>query len=473
MKLWSGRFEKNTDPLLEELNQSLPFDKRLYKQDILGSVAHVGMLGLQGIIPINEAELIQKTLKDILFDMDAGSQEVWDPLAEDIHTNIEKMVIRRIGDVGKKMHTGRSRNDQVTLDMRMYIKEEVQQLQGLIHQLQTALLETAKQHTQTILPGYTHMQRAQPITLAHHWMAYFEMLVRDRQRLLDAYNRTDVMPLGAGALSATAYPLDRYAVARELDFPDVTANSLDAVSDRDYCIELLSALSILMMHLSRFSEEIILWSSQEFNFIEVDDSLSTGSSIMPQKKNPDAAELIRGKTGRVYGSLVTLLTVMKGLPLAYNKDMQEDKEAVFDALDTVKKCVPLMTAMIQTMKINKDAMLQAAQGGFTNATDVADYLVSKGLPFRDAHEIVGKIVLYCLQYRISLQDLKLKEYQHFSPLFEESILDEIDIAQCVEKRNVIGGPSQEAMAQCFIKNENYLKFREFQLNGLESATSIS
>lgn len=459
MKLWGGRFSKSTDSMVDDFNSSIRFDQRLYKEDILGSIAHVSMLGKQNIIPIEESEIIKKELKVILRDIEDGKIE-FDIEAEDIHMNIEKILISRIGDIGKKLHTGRSRNDQVALDMRMYVKKEIKEVQSLVLKLQSVLVKLAKEHLETIMPGYTHLQRAQPITLAHHLMAYFEMFKRDVERLNDAYKRTNILPLGSGALAATTYPLDRYAVAEELRFSDVTYNSLDGVSDRDYCIELLNALSLIMMHLSRFSEEIILWSSHEFHFIELDDAYSTGSSIMPQKKNPDIAELVRGKTGRVYGDLMSLLTTMKSLPLAYNKDMQEDKEVVFDAIDTVKMCLPIFTAMIETMKVLKDNMYHAAGGGFTNATDAADYLVKKGLPFRDAHEIIGKLVLYCINHNTSLERLTLEEYKQLSPIFDEDIFQAISLEECVNKRNIIGGPAKEMVlqhienAQAFIDKAN-------------------
>ncbi len=455
MKLWGGRFAKSTDTKVDDFNSSISFDQRLYKQDILGSIAHASMLGTQGIIPVQDAQLICTALTQILADIEAGTI-TFDVFAEDIHMNIETILISRIGDAGKKLHTGRSRNDQVALDMRMYVKEEIKSIQGLIDDLQKVLLSVAKEHTKTILPGYTHLQRAQPITFAHHLMAYFEMLKRDEDRLTDAYHRTNVLPLGSGALAATTYPLDRTAVAKALGFDSITANSLDGVSDRDFCIELLASLSILMMHLSRFCEEIILWSSHEFQFIELDDAYSTGSSIMPQKKNPDIAELVRGKTGRVYGDLLGLLTTMKGLPLAYNKDMQEDKEGVFDAVDTIKMCLPVFTAMVETMKVKKESMLKAAGGGFTNATDAADYLVKKGVPFRDAHEIIGKLVLYCIQNSLTLDQLSLKEYQDISPVFDENIYAAISLEECVNKRNIPGGPSEEMVLACIQKNQRYL-----------------
>ncbi|MFH0703233.1 MAG: argininosuccinate lyase [bacterium] len=459
MKLWDGRFTKSTDPMVDDFNSSISFDKRLYKQDIQGSLAHVKMLGIQGIISQDDADLIKKTLEEILLDIEAGKVE-FDIKSEDIHMNIEKILISRIGATGKKLHTGRSRNDQVALDMRMYLKEEITNIQQMIHLLQKVLLDLSKKHTETILPGYTHLQKAQPITFAHHLTAYFEMFKRDRDRLKNTYDRTNVLPLGSGALAGTTYPLDRHAVAEELGFSDITYNSLDGVSDRDFCIELLSNLAILMMHLSRFCEEIILWSSNEFNFVEIDDAYSTGSSIMPQKKNPDVAELVRGKTGRVYGDLIALLTTMKSLPLAYNKDMQEDKESVFDAVDTVKMCLPVFTSMINTMKIKKKNMYEASKKGFINATDAADYLVKKGLPFRDAHEIIGKLVLYCINNETDLEKMSLEEYKNFSPVFDESIYKAISLEECVNRRNIPGGPAKEAMNSIIEKNERYMDLTE-------------
>lgn len=455
-KLWGGRFQKSTDKLVDDFNSSIRFDQRLYKQDILGSIAHVKMLGKQNIIPAADSQLIEKTLKEILIDIEEGKVE-FDVAAEDIHMNIEQILISRIGDVGKRLHTGRSRNDQVALDMRMYVKDEIRIIQEMISNLQRILLNIAKGNLETILPGYTHLQKAQPITVAHHFMAYFEMLKRDKSRLEDTYKRTNVLPLGSGALAATTYPLDREFVSRELGFESVSLNSLDAVSDRDFCIELLNSLSILMMHLSRFSEEIILWCSHEFQFIELDDAFSTGSSIMPQKKNPDIAELVRGKTGRIYGSLMALLATMKSLPLAYNKDMQEDKEPVFDAIDNVKMCLPVFADMVRTMKIRKDRMYEGAKGGFTNATDLADYLVKKGIAFRDAHEIVGKIVFSCIQRNIGLDDMTLEEYKQVSPIIEEDVFKAISLEECVNKRNIIGGPSKEMIEKVIKINEEYLK----------------
>lgn len=459
MKLWGGRFAKETDKSVNDFNSSIRFDSRMYKQDILGSIAHVNMLGKCNIIPVDEALLISENLKQILKDIEDGIIS-FDVDSEDIHTNIEKVLISRIGNSGKKLHTGRSRNDQVALDIRMYLKDEIKIIESMLVDLENTILDLAGNHLDTILPGYTHLQRAQPITFAHHLMAYFQMFRRDIDRLRNCYERTDVMPLGSGALAGTTYPIDRYMVAKELGFNEITENSLDAVSDRDFIIELLSCLSIIMMHLSRFCEELILWSSHEYRFIEMDDSFSTGSSIMPQKKNPDVSELVRGKTGRVYGGLIALLTVMKSLPLAYNKDMQEDKESAFDAIDTVKLCIPVFMNMIKTMKVNTGQMYKAAQGGFTNATDVADYLVKKGLPFRDAHEITGKIVLYAIDNNKAIDLLTLNELKRFSSIIDEDIFEEISLEQCVSGRNVPGGPSKESVlasinnAKKFLNNLN-------------------
>lgn len=455
MKLWGGRFAKSTHAMVDDFNSSIRFDERLYKQDIWGSIAHVTMLGKQDIIPAKDSVVIVKALEKILKDIEAG-QVTFDVEAEDIHMNIEKLLIEKIGEVGKKLHTGRSRNDQVALDMRMYIKDEITIIDSMVKTLQEVLLNLSKEHLDTIMPGYTHLQKAQPITFAHHLMAYFEMFKRDRSRLQDTYKRMNVLPLGSGALATTTYPLDREYVAELLDFDSVCLNSIDGVSDRDFCIELLSTLSILIMHLSRFSEEIILWCSNEFGFIELDDAYSTGSSIMPQKKNPDIAELVRGKTGRVYGSLISLLTTMKSLPLAYNKDMQEDKEATFDAIDTLKMCLPIFKDMIKTMRVNKARMYQGASGGFTNATDAADYLVKKGLAFRDAHEVIGRLVLYCISNNKTLEALTLEEYHDISPIFEEDLFDAISLETCVNKRNIIGGPSKEMMIKVIQINEAYL-----------------
>ncbi|QNU68266.1 argininosuccinate lyase [Ruminiclostridium herbifermentans] len=444
MKLWGGRFEKGTDKLVDDFNSSIRFDSRMYKHDILGSIAHANMLGKCGIISTEESTLIQNTLKAILSDIEAGKIE-FEIDAEDIHMNIEKILISRIGDTGKKLHTGRSRNDQVALDIRMYLKDEINIIKDMLVNLENTIIKISEDNLDTILPGYTHLQRAQPITFAHHMMAYFEMFKRDIGRLSDCYSRMNVLPLGSGALAGTTYPLDRYMVANELGFNDVTQNSLDGVSDRDFAIELLSCLSILMMHMSRLSEEIILWSSHEFGFVELDDAYSTGSSIMPQKKNPDVAELARGKTGRVYGSLMTMLTVMKSLPLAYNKDMQEDKEAIFDAVDTVKMCLPVFSNMLATMKLRKTNMYKAAQGGFTNATDIADYLVKKGIPFRSAHEIIGKMVLYCIENNKAIDDMSMEEFKGFSEKIEDDVYTEISLEKCVAGRKLPGGPAGETV----------------------------
>lgn len=442
MKLWGGRFTKSTDSFTDHFHSSISFDSRMYKEDILGSCAHAAMLGKQGIIPKSDAELIVKTLKEILADIEAGNVS-FDEKAEDIHMNVETILISRIGDVGKKLHTGRSRNDQVALDIRMYLKEQITDIKSLVKDLVTVLNNMAEKNINTVMPGYTHLQNAQPVTFAHHILAYVEMFKRDYSRLTDAYKRTNIMPLGSGALAATTYPLDRDFVKEQLDFDSITLDSMDGVSDRDFVIELLSALSMIMMHLSRFCEEIIIWNSQQYKFVEMDDAYSTGSSIMPQKKNPDMAELIRGKTGRVYGHLMAMLTVMKGIPLAYNKDMQEDKEGVFDAIDTIKMCLPVFTRMVDTMTINKDNMRQAARKGFMNATDAADWLVKQGVPFRDAHAIIGQLVLYSINNNKNLDDLTLEEYKAVSNVFTEDIYNAIDLDTCVNTRIVDGGPSEK------------------------------
>ena len=443
-KLWGGRFSKATDVLVDDFNSSIRFDSRMYAQDIKGSMAHAEMLGKQGIIPKEDAELIVKTLAEIKSDIESGKVE-FEIDAEDIHMNIEKILISRIGDVGKRLHTGRSRNDQVALDIRMYLKDETDEICKMIDSLSNTLLDIAEKNIDTVMPGYTHMQKAQPITLAHHIMAYYEMLKRDRERFTDCRKRINVMPLGSGALAATTYPLDREFVAEKLGFDSVTLNSLDGVSDRDFVCELAFDLSLLMVHLSRFSEEIILWSTNEFAFIELDDAYSTGSSIMPQKKNPDVAELVRGKSGRVFGSLMGVLTMMKGLPLAYNKDMQEDKEQIFDAIDTVKMCLPVFTNMLRTMTVKKDNMRKGASGGFTNATDVADYLVKHGLPFRDAHAVVGRMVAYCIENDKAIDELDMTEMKEFSDLIEEDIYDAVSLDTCVNQRKIIGGPAKETV----------------------------
>lgn len=442
MKLWGGRFTKSTDSFTDHFHSSISFDSRMYKEDILGSCAHAAMLGKQGIIPQADSELIVKTLKEILVDIEEG-KVTFDEKAEDIHMNVETILISRIGDVGKRLHTGRSRNDQVALDIRMYLKEQITDIKVLVKELITVLNNMAEKNINTVMPGYTHLQNAQPVTLAHHVLAYVEMFKRDYDRLTDAYKRTNVLPLGSGALAATTYPLDRDFVKDALGFDAITLDSMDGVSDRDFVIELLSSMSMIMMHLSRFCEEIIIWNSQQYKFVEMDDAYSTGSSIMPQKKNPDMAELIRGKTGRVYGHLMAMLTVMKGIPLAYNKDMQEDKEGVFDAVDTLKMCLPVFTRMVDTMTINKDNMRQAARKGFMNATDAADWLVKQGVPFRDAHAIIGQLVLYSINNNKNLDDLTLDEYKAVSDVFTEDIYNAIDLDTCVNTRIVEGGPSEK------------------------------
>lgn len=459
MKLWGGRFTQSTDSFTDHFHSSISFDKRMYKQDITGSIAHADMLGKQGIISKEDSELIKKTLKEILDDISEGKIS-FDEKAEDIHMNIETILIERIGDVGKRLHTGRSRNDQVALDLRMYLKEEIKEIKALIKKLLDTLNKTAKDNIDTIMPGYTHLQNAQPVTFAHHLLAYVEMFKRDYDRLSDCFRRTNVMPLGAGALASTTYPLNREIVCELLEFDSITLNSMDSVSDRDFAAELLYCLSMVMMHLSRFCEEIILWSNQQFKFIELSDAYSTGSSIMPQKKNPDMAELIRGKTGRVYGDLMGFLTVMKGLPLAYNKDMQEDKESVFDSLDTVKMCMPVFTAMLETMKVNKSNMYNAAKGGFMNATDAADWLVKHGMPFRDAHNVIGQLVLYCIENNKALEDLSVDEFKKFSDVFNEEIFDAITLEKCVEARKVDGGPSKWYIEKLIGFNEEFISSLE-------------
>ncbi len=448
-KLWGGRFQKGTDHLVEDFHSSITFDQRLYKQDIDGSIAHARMLGEQGIISRDEAAAIIAGLQDILADIEAGQVE-FDVAAEDIHMNVEKLLTERIGETGKRLHTARSRNDQVALDVRLYLKDEIRAIATLLQSLQQTLLDLAGEHLDTVMPGYTHLQRAQPITMAHHLLAYFQMFQRDRERLQDCLKRTDILPLGSGALAGTTFPIDRQAVAEELGFAAISANSLDAVSDRDFAIEFAAAASLIMMHLSRFSEELVLWSSAEFGFVEMDDAYSTGSSIMPQKKNPDVAELVRGKTGRVYGDLIALLTVMKALPLAYNKDMQEDKEALFDAIDTVKKCLLVFTPMLRTLKVNRENLAGAARGGFTNATDVADYLVRQGVTFREAHEVVGKMVLGCLAAGKNIDELTLEEFHLYSDHFGEDIFEAIKVERCVAARNTPGGPAREAVQEAIL-----------------------
>ena len=454
-QLWGGRFTHQTDKLAYDFNASIHFDQRLYRQDIRGSIAHVTMLAKQGVLTDAERDQIIDGLNGILADVEAGKLDITDQY-EDIHSFVEANLIDRIGDVGKKLHTGRSRNDQVALDMKLYTRDEVNELNGLIKELLQVLLAIMRDNVDTFMPGFTHLQKAQPITLAHHLGAYFEMFKRDHERLVDIRRRMNTCPLGSGALAGTTYPLDRDYVARLLDFDGPTLNSIDGVADRDYLLELLSALSIMMMHLSRFSEEVIIWNSNEYQFVEIDDGYSTGSSIMPQKKNPDIAELVRGKTGRVYGHLMALLTTMKGLPLAYNKDMQEDKEGAFDAIDTAKSCLVLFTGMVKTMKFNQARMAESAKHGFTNATDVADYLVGKGVPFRDAHGIVGQLVLMCIERGIPLDDLPLEDYRKLSPAFDEDIYQAIKLDTCVNKRLTVGAPGREAMLKVIDTESEYL-----------------
>ena len=455
-QLWGGRFTKETDQLVYNFNASISFDQKFYEQDIRGSKAHVAMLTRQGILTAEEEKAITEGLDGILRDVRDGSLVITDEY-EDIHSFVEANLIDRIGDAGKKLHTGRSRNDQVALDMKLYVRDEIDEIDAEVKKLLLALHKIMEENVHTYMPGFTHLQKAQPVTLAHHVGAYFEMFRRDRGRLADIRSRMNTCPLGAGALAGTTYPLDREYTAALLGFDEPTRNSMDSVSDRDYVIELLSALSTIMMHLSRFSEEIILWNSNEYRFVEIDDAYSTGSSIMPQKKNPDIAELVRGKTGRVYGALMSILATMKGIPLAYNKDMQEDKELTFDAIDTVKGCLALFTGMVSTMEFRKDNMQASAKNGFTNATDAADYLVNHGVPFRDAHGIVGRLVLTCIEKNISLDELSLDEYKAVSPVFEEDIYDAISMKTCVEKRMTLGAPGPEAMEQVIAMNRKYLE----------------
>ncbi len=443
-KLWGGRFSGQTDEQAGSFHSSIAFDSRLFRQDIKGSIAHAQMLGKQGIIPRQDSEAIVNSLELILADIESGVLKI-DMNAEDIHSFVESELVSRIGDPGRRLHTGRSRNDQVALDMRMYIKEEIDAAAALLKQLLDALLAAAKKHTASIMPGYTHLQKAQPVTLAHHLLAYAQMFKRDRERLKDCRERTDEMPLGSGALASTSYPLDREFVREKLGFAKISANSMDAVSDRDFCAEFVFCLSLIMTHLSRFCEELVLWSTDNFGFVEISDAYATGSSIMPQKKNPDMAELVRGKTGRVYGSLTCLLTVMKGLPLSYNKDMQEDKEAVFDAVDTVKACLSVFRGMFETITFNTENMYKSALCGYTNATDAADWLVKKGIPFREAHEITGRLVLYAIKKKARLEELTLDELKSVSPVFDETIYKAISVEACVNARNLPGGPAEEAV----------------------------
>ena len=454
-QLWGGRFTKETDQLVYNFNASISFDKKFYRQDMEGSMAHVKMLAKQGILTEGEKDQILAGLEGILEDVENGTLEI-SHAYEDIHSFVEATLIDRIGEAGKKLHTGRSRNDQVALDMKLYTRDELIAIDGLVYDLLTVILKIMEEHVDTIMPGFTHLQKAQPITLAHHMGAYFEMFRRDRGRLHDIYERMNYCPLGSGALAGTTYPLDREYVAELLEFKGATENSMDSVSDRDYVIELLSALSTIMMHLSRFSEEIIIWNTNEYQFVEIDDAYSTGSSIMPQKKNPDIAELVRGKTGRVYGALMSMLTTMKGIPLAYNKDMQEDKELTFDAYDTVKGCLALFTGMLATMKFNTDKMEASAKLGYTNATDAADYLVNHGVAFRDAHGIVGQLVLYGIEHGKALDDFTMEEYKAISPVFEEDIYEAISMETCVNKRLTKGAPGREVMLKTIINYKEYL-----------------
>ena len=455
-QLWGGRFTKETDQLVYNFNASISFDQKFYAQDMRGSIAHVKMLAKQGILTEDERDQIIAGIEGILSDVERGVLEISDKY-EDIHSFVEATLIDRIGEPGKKLHTGRSRNDQVALDMKLYTRDEIQVLDGLLKELLEVLLHIMEENTETFMPGFTHLQKAQPITLAHHMGAYFEMFRRDRSKLYDIYQRMNYCPLGSGALAGTTYPLDREYTAELLGFAGPTLNSMDSVADRDYVIELMSALSTIMMHLSRFSEEVIIWNSNEYQFVDIDDAYSTGSSIMPQKKNPDIAELVRGKAGRVYGALMSILATMKGIPLAYNKDMQEDKELAFDAIDTAKGCLALFTGMLRTMKFRKENMENSAKNGFTNATDAADYLVNHGVAFRDAHGIVGQLVLYCLEKDIALDDMTLEEFKAISPVFEADIYEAISMETCVNKRMTIGAPGKEAMEKVIAIYAKYLQ----------------
>ena len=455
-QLWGGRFTKETDKLVYQFNASISFDKRLFEQDIEGSIAHVVMLEKQGILTCEEKDAIVKGLTSIRNDVEEGNLTITDQY-EDVHSFVEANLIDRIGDAGKKLHTGRSRNDQVALDMKLYVRAEVLNVSENLKELLATLLSIMENHLTTYMPGFTHLQKAQPTTLAHHMGAYFEMFKRDVLRLQDIYKRMNYCPLGAGAFAGTTYPLDRAYTASLMGFEGPTLNSMDSVADRDYVIEFLAALSTIMMHLSRFSEEIIIWNSNEYRFVEIDDGFSTGSSIMPQKKNPDIAELVRGKTGRVYGALMSILTTMKGIPLAYNKDMQEDKEVTFDAIETVKKCLVLFDGMLSTMKFNRNIMEESAMKGFTNATDAADYLVNKGVPFRDAHGIIGQLVLYCIKKNCSIDELSIEELKAISPVFDVDVYDVISLKTCVEKRLTIGAPGQDAMEEVIKINKRFLE----------------
>ena len=455
-QLWGGRFTKDTDELVYRFNASISFDQKFFSQDIEGSIAHVVMLQKQGILTKDEKDAIVKGLTGIRDDVESGKLAITDKY-EDIHSFVEANLIDRIGDVGKKLHTGRSRNDQVALDMKLYIRSELLNVDDILKELLYSLLKIMEENTETYMPGFTHLQKAQPVTLAHHFGAYFEMFKRDRLRLRDIYHRMNYCPLGSGALAGTTYPLDRVYTASLLGFEGPTLNSMDSVADRDYVVEFLSALSTIMMHLSRFCEEIIIWNSNEYQFVEIDDAYSTGSSIMPQKKNPDIAELVRGKTGRVYGALISMLTTLKGIPLAYNKDMQEDKELTFDAIDTVKGCLSLFNGMITTMKFRKDVMEKSAMNGFTNATDAADYLVNHGVPFRDAHSIIGKLVLTCIEKNKAILDLTMEEFKEISEVFEPDIYDAVSLKTCVEKRLTVGAPGKAAMDQVIAMEKEYLE----------------
>ena len=455
-QLWGGRFTGETDQLVYRFNASIDFDKKFYRQDMEGSIAHAKMLAAVGILTEAELKQIVDGIEGILQDVESGKLAITEEY-EDIHSFVEAVLTERIGDAGKKLHTGRSRNDQVALDMKLYTRDELLAIRRELRSLAETCQAIMEEHLHTAMPGFTHLQKAQPVTLAHHVGAYMEMFKRDYGRLSDIYERMNYCPLGSGALAGTTYPLDRDMTASSLGFYGPTLNSMDSVSDRDYVIELLSALSLIMMHLSRFCEEIIIWNSNEYQFIEIDDAFSTGSSIMPQKKNPDIAELVRGKTGRVYGALLSLLTTMKGIPLAYNKDMQEDKELTFDAYDTAKGCIALFNGMLKTIRFRPEAMRKSAEGGFTNATDAADYLVKKGVPFRDAHRIVGELVLYCLDRKISLDEMKLEEYKAICPVFEEDIYDAISMETCIVRRNTIGAPGPEAMEKVLEINRRWLR----------------
>lgn len=455
-QLWGGRFTKKTDELVYNFNASISFDQRFLTEDITGSIAHATMLAKCNVIEEEVKDKIIEGLKGILEDVNAGKLEITSEY-EDVHSFVEANLIDRIGDAGKKLHTGRSRNDQVALDMRLYVRNEIKELDELLKELLSTILNMMEANIDTVMPGFTHLQKAQPVTLAHHMGAYFEMFKRDRLRLGDIFNRMNYCPLGAGALAGTTYPLDRELTASLLEFNGPTLNSMDSVSDRDYVIELLSAMSTIMMHESRLCEEIIIWNTDEYKFVDIDDTYSTGSSIMPQKKNPDIAELIRGKTGRVYGALMQMLTTMKGIPLAYNKDMQEDKELTFDAIDTTKGCVKLLNGMLESLSFRKEVMEKSATGGFTNATDAADYLVKKGVPFRDAHGIIGQLVLYCIDKKCAIDDLSIEELKKFSEAFDKDVYNEISLTTCVDKRLTIGAPSRESMVKVIEIEKDYLK----------------